>query len=202
MKRREQSAAAPPDRRAAVLSAALACFNARGVEATGIGDICAASGASVGSVYHHFGNKEGIAVALLAGGLSDHVDHLERNLAKARTAKQAIHALVETLLEWVAANPDWARYIYNVRHGSLGQAADEQLRAVNARYGAVMDRCLGPHFAAGAFRKLPRETLPSLVIGPVHDYARRWLNGQVRGPLTGHVEVFATAAWDAVRQRR
>ncbi|HKY90787.1 MAG TPA: TetR/AcrR family transcriptional regulator [Nevskiaceae bacterium] len=200
MKRRDQTAAAPPDRRAAVLSAALACFNEKGVEATNIGDICARAGASVGSVYHHFGNKEGIAVALLAGGLSDHVDHLERNLGKARTARQAVHVLVGTLVTWVAANPEWARYIYNVRHGSLGQAADEQLREVNARYGALLDRCFGPHFADGAFRKLPRETLPSLVIGPVHDYARRWLNGQVSGKLTEHVDVFAETAWNAVRR--
>src|SRR5690349_14017953 len=106
MKRRVQSAAAPPDRRAAVLSAALACFNEHGVEGTGIGDICTRAGASVGSVYHHFGSKEGIAVALLAGGLRDHTEHLEKNLATARTAKQAVHGLVATLLHWVAAKPE------------------------------------------------------------------------------------------------
>lgn len=199
MKRRKQSAVAPPDRRAAVLSAALACFNEKGVEATGIGDICARANASVGSVYHHFGSKEGIAVALLAGGLSDHVDHLEKNLAAVRTARQAVYVLVETLLAWVAENPDWARYIYNVRHGSLGQAAHEQLRVVNARYGEVIDRCFGPHLAARAFRRLPKQTLPSIVIGPVHDYARRWLNGQVPGRLTDQSEVFASTAWNAIR---
>lgn len=201
MKRRLQTAAAPPDRRAAVLAAALACFNERGVEGTGIGDICTRAGASVGSVYHHFGSKEGIAVALLAGGLGDHTAHLEQNLATARTAKQAVQALVQTLLQWVAANPEWARYIYNVRHGSLGQAAGEELRAVNARYAAVMDQCFGPHFKDGAFRRLPKQTLPSLVIGPAHDYARRWLNGQVKGKLTEHADIFAETAWEAVRKK-
>lgn len=200
MKSARQSAEGPVDRRAAILAAALACFNEKGVEATGIGEICARAGASVGSVYHHFGSKEGIAVALLAEGLRANTRQLASRLEDVRTARTAVRTLVLSLLDWVGANPEWARYIYNVRHGSLGQAAGDALAEVNREYGALIDRCFGPHFASGAFRRLPKETLPSLVIGPAHDYARRWLNGGVPGGLTDQAEVFASAAWDVVRK--
>ena len=54
-----------PDRRQAILDAALASFVARGYLATSISDIRAASGASTGSIYHFFAGKGALAEALL-----------------------------------------------------------------------------------------------------------------------------------------
>lgn len=189
------------DRRAAILAAALACFNEQGIEATPIGAICARAGASVGSVYHHFGSKEGIAIALLAEGLSANAAQLEARLRGLRSARAAVQALVGSLVDWIGANPEWARYIYAVSAGRLAVAGAAQLREVNARYAGVIERCFGPHLKAGAFRRLPRECFASLALGPVHDYARRWLAGQVATPIAGHKALFADAAWEAIRRR-
>ena len=52
-----------PDRKQAILEAALAAFLQKGVLATTIDDVRERSGASVGSIYHHYGSKEGIAAA-------------------------------------------------------------------------------------------------------------------------------------------
>ena len=51
-------------RKQEILQAALACFTEFGVEATTIEMIRDRSGASIGSVYHHFGNRERIIAAL------------------------------------------------------------------------------------------------------------------------------------------
>src|SRR5579862_903609 len=50
--------------RRSVLRHALALFNENGVEATTIDDLRRASGQSVGTIYHHFKNKEGVVAAL------------------------------------------------------------------------------------------------------------------------------------------
>ncbi len=50
--------------RRSVLRHALGLFNADGVEATTIDDLKRASGQSVGTIYHHFKNKEGVVAAL------------------------------------------------------------------------------------------------------------------------------------------
>jgi len=71
---------------------------------------------------------------------------------------------------------------------------------VHAYHARVIDEFFGPHIRAGAFRALPEETLPSLVLGPVHDYARRWLNGQVETPLDEHAKLFTDVAWKALRK--
>ena len=51
-------------RKQEILQAALACFTEFGVEATTIEMIRDRSGASIGSLYHHFGNRERIIAAL------------------------------------------------------------------------------------------------------------------------------------------
>lgn len=79
------------------------------------------------------------------------------------------------------------------------KSGSEQLQAINDYYAQLIENYFGPHIKAGAFRRLPRECFASLVIGPVHDYARRWLNAQVTGDITDYIDVFATAAWNTVR---
>lgn len=193
-----QVGSADKNRRERILSSALECFNESGVPATSIGAICSRSGASVGSVYHFFGSKDGIAAALYAEGLNSNLDHLERALETVTGAEQGIRAIVESLVQWIAAHRDWARFIYVA---SLGWCADDDTTAaVNARYAAVIGTYFKPYLEAAELRELPRECWSSLVVGPVHDYARRWLSGQVPVDITHHADVFASAAWNAVRR--
>ena len=54
----------------AILDAAKALFAEQGYEGTTIGDIVAKSGVSVGSIYHQFGGKVEVCVALIERDLS------------------------------------------------------------------------------------------------------------------------------------
>ncbi|MES1944759.1 transcriptional regulator [Salinisphaera sp. PC39] len=190
------------ERRDRILAAALQCFNEKGVEATGIGEICTRSGASIGSVYHHFGSKEGIAATLLAEGLRSNTHQLEERLERTRGAQPGIRAVVASLIDWIAAHPDWARFIYTVTHGSLNQAGGAELRTANDYHAQLIERHFGPHIKAGEFRRLPSECLASIVVGPVHDFARRWLGGQISGDIRDYINVFANTAWISVRNPR
>src|SRR5579884_3305209 len=53
-------------RRDAILAGALHCFTRQGFDETTIEDIRHESGASIGSIYHHFSDKAGIAAAVYA----------------------------------------------------------------------------------------------------------------------------------------
>jgi len=195
-----QSKPEPIDRRSAILMTALQCFNQNGIEATPIDEIGRRAGASVGSIYHHFSSKEGIAIALLAEGLRSNLRQLEKRLRGVKTAQQGVRTVVVSLIDWISANPEWARFIYTVSSSRLAQTGRAQLQEVNDHYARIVGEFFGPHFEAGAFRRLPPDCLPSLVLGSVHDYARRWLNGQVGSDITEHTELFASAAWNAVRK--
>ena len=54
-----------------ILSIALDCFDEQGLEATTIEMIRERAASSIGSIYHHFGSKEGLVAALYFAALDD-----------------------------------------------------------------------------------------------------------------------------------
>lgn len=186
------------ERRRRILVAALECFDRQGVDGTTIADIRERSGASTGSIYHHFGSKEGIATALLVEGLERNARLLEQRLDGAEGAREGVRTVVRSTIEWIAEHPDWARFIYDVSGGRVSPENREALRAATDSHQRVIDDYFGRYFEAGPLRPVPRECFASLVVGPVHDYARRWLSGQVDGALRDRVDLFADAAWNAL----
>ena len=98
-----------------ILQAALRCFTEEGVDATTIEMIRDRSGASIGSLYHHFGNKERIIGALYLAGVGQYAALLQEGLAKAADAEACVKLLVTAYIDWVVANPDWARFVLHSR---------------------------------------------------------------------------------------
>lgn len=186
------------DTRGRLLRAALPAFNAGGVAAASIHDICAAASVSIGSAYHHFGNKQGLAAALLAAGLHAHLRQLEPRLSASATPKQAVKAVVGALLEWVTANPEWARFIYSADAALLQTAP---VLAVNAEYDALIGARIQPWLEQGALRRLPADSYAPLILGPAHDYARRWLDGRAQTPPDELAATFQSAAWRVVKPK-
>src|SRR5215213_3788736 len=102
--------AAVTPRKQAILDAALAAFLERGVLATTIEDVRERSGASVGSIYHHYGSKEGIAAALFVEGMRSYQD----GAADALRAK-GVRGFVRRHVRWVTEHPDLATYLFTQR---------------------------------------------------------------------------------------
>lgn len=185
-------------RRYAILQAALGCFAQHGVEATTIEMIRAASGASTGSLYHHFGNKERIAAEVYLEGLRRFRAVQADYLGPAQTLEEGIRALVHAQVDWIVAEPDWAGYLFNHRgvlaQGGLEADYREQLQGSQGSVAAWFMARL----PAGQRLRWPADAYVALLIGPVHDYARHWLAGRRETPLAELREFFADAACRAV----
>src|ERR1700692_544606 len=97
-----------------ILDAALRCFLKHGVEATTIEQIRQASGASLGSIYHHFGSKEAIALAVYAGAVQEYQAHVLQQLRAANSAQAGVRAMVTAHLEWNEANANLSLYLTRV----------------------------------------------------------------------------------------
>lgn len=185
-------------RRDAILQAALACFAAHGVEATTIEMIRAASGASTGSLYHHFGNKERIAAEVYREGLRRFRVLQAAYFGQAVTLEEGICALVHAQVDWIAAEPDWARYLFNHR-GVLEQAGQEPgLRDELRQSLDTLGQWFQARLPAGQRLRWPPEAYVALLVGPVHEYARHWLAGRREVSLVDLREFFAEAACRAV----
>ncbi len=186
-------------RKQQILQAALACFSESGVDATTIEMIRDRSGASIGSLYHHFGNRERIIGALYLEGIGEYAALLEAGLFESLDAEACVKLFVTCYVDWVVANPEWARFILHNRGRVEAGEMGERLREFNREHGGRIAAILRRHREAGAFKAIPGECFVSVVIGPVQDMARNWLAGRSKAPLADYRELLAEIAWDSVR---
>jgi len=178
-------------RRETILEAALDALEAEG-EAT-IEGVRRRSGASVGSIYHHFGGKDGILAALYAETLRGYQAGVLRALDRATDAEAGIKALVRHHLRWVERNPERARFL--LYGGVAGEQASEELKGLNegmfAAVGDWVER-------QGTIRPLRHEVFYATVFGPAQELSRSWLAGRIKSLRRLEGEL-AEAAWRAVR---
>lgn len=186
-------------RRRDILRAALASFEALGYEAATIEDIRRRSRASIGSIYHHFGNKAGIAAALYAEGLEDYQAGLLARMRRSRTARGRITGVVRHHLAWAEANPAWSRYLMGMRALEAVAAIEVRLREINQGFLREAIPLLHPHVERGELAALPMEVLLALLLGPAQEFLRLWFAGRTELSLRQAREPLARAAWKAVQ---
>jgi AcrR family transcriptional regulator len=188
-----------PERRRAILAAALACFSDRGVADTTIGEIRAKSGASTGSIYHHFRNKDGLARALYLEGIREYQQGFVACLERRRAAGTGIKAVIKYHFEWVNKHPDWARYLFGAAEGEFMTLATDAIRELNLDFRNRVAAWLEPHQHAGRIARLPNELFFAILLGPVQLFSRWWLAGRARQVPAKAVAALGNAAWQAVR---
>jgi AcrR family transcriptional regulator len=186
-------------RRRQILQAALASFEEFGYEASTIEDIRRRSRASVGSIYHHFGGKAGMAAALYAEGLADYQAGLLARMRRARSARALIKGVVRHHLDWAEANPAWARYLMGTRRLEAVAAIETQLRDINRGFVREAVALIRPYADEGEIAPLQLEILLASLFGPAQEFLRLWFSGRTDLGLRQARELLAEAAWKSVR---
>ena len=191
-------ARATAERKTSVLSAALACFIEEGIDATTIHDIQRRADCSIGSLYHHFGSKEGIAEELFLDGISQLNRGMLRRIRRCSGAEQSVRAVVEYYCEWSTRHRDLARYLHS-RDIDFSEDARERLHHIHRSYIRDVFAWFGPFLETGHMRVLPTDTYVPLISGPIQEYVRRWLSGHHKEGPRKVKALFAEAAWAAVK---
>src|SRR5918995_3221357 len=142
-------------RRDQILEAARACFSEHGYAATTIEQIAARSGASNGSIYHHFGAKDGILAALYTGALASYQEGLLALLREhAADAEGGIRGAVLHHLEWVEAHPHETRTLFEHRQTLERTPRADALVRQNRPFVREVRAWARRHVEAGAVRRL------------------------------------------------
>ena len=186
--------------RSSILEGALACFEENGIESTTISDIQRRTNCSIGSLYHHFGSKDGIAEELFIEGIQTFNRGMMDRLKRTKSAEDSVKGVVRYYCDWTAKNRPLARYLHS-RNIEFSDEARVRLRTIHSAYINDVFRLFVRHVEAGELRLLPLETYVPLISGPVQEFTRRWLSGQSdEGASISRSlkELFADAAWKAV----
>lgn len=129
---------------AAILDAAEKLFNDSSFHAVSMDAIAAEADTAVGSIYHHFGNKEALYLALVERALEVNEAYMARAYAPDRTPVQELYAASDAYCRFHLENPGYFRMIalrmLDVPPGDLASAAEQRIAdKVEALVGNIAD---------------------------------------------------------------
>ncbi|MFI8123842.1 TetR/AcrR family transcriptional regulator [Acinetobacter sp. ABJ-A23_2] len=195
-----------PGRRAVlkrqILLDALVCFLEHGIETTSIEMIRAKSETSVGAIYHHFKNKEGIVAALFFSALDDQTALRDEYLKQAKTLQDVVFALIHSYVDWVSEQPEFARFLNSARFNMMKGEEHQQLVQRNKNRNQNIFSLIANFEEFKALSLIPNELLLSLVIGSTESYCRAWLSQRVKSDPKVYKDVLAKAAWSSLQDLR
>ncbi|MFJ1518848.1 TetR/AcrR family transcriptional regulator [Acinetobacter sp. ABJ_C1_1] len=195
-----------PGRRAVlkrqILLDALVCFLEHGIETTSIEMIRAKSETSVGAIYHHFKNKEGIVAALFFSALDDQTALRDEYLKQAKTLQDVVFALIHSYVDWVSEQPEFAKFLNSARFNMMKGEEHQQLVQRNKNRNQNIFSLIANFEEFKALSLIPNELLLSLVIGSTESYCRAWLSQRVKSDPKVYKDVLAKAAWSSLQDLR
>ncbi|MES9537680.1 TetR family transcriptional regulator [Actinomadura sp. NPDC000600] len=135
----------PQGTRDQVIDAAERLFGARGYASVTISQICAASGAPVGSVYHHFGSKAGVLRAVLIRGNEEFFAGLPAADEPSGPPGERLAAYYGTAADLVAERRALFRLFTSLRlHDDGNDEAQAIMREVDQRGLSLMAEFIEP----------------------------------------------------------
>lgn len=180
------------------LIAALALFDSQGVESTTIEQVRDAAAVSIGSLYHHFGSREGLVTALYEDLLERYRMALMADLSRHDTPRGFLDAFVKTHIAWSIRHPDAARFLAEHRYHRAVTVAEAKLQRGTADFLRPLMLLFRPAVEAGILKPLAPDVLISLVVGPVQAWLRSHRAGKasIRPDLAA--KQLTDAIWDAI----
>jgi AcrR family transcriptional regulator len=153
----------------------------------------------VGSIYHHFGGKEGLAAAVLLEAFADYQHGALQALEGDPSAEDGVKGLARHHAQWIAAHPDQVRFILGPRDPAVELAGQRAFKTMNRAFLRKVGAWRARRVSDGSLRDVPPGQFYALLIGPGQEYARLWFEGRGDLPDEDVAEEFARAAWQALR---
>ena len=178
-----------------VLDAAIYLFTQQGYFNTSIPDIVRESGVSTGSIYHHFGDKEGIAKALfdmLIVRMENVFNDIERQYD---TAEGRCRAVIELLFKIAEEEPEVMTYMLFIKHRELmpGMAP-----ICSSKPFRQMREMIAGGIKAGEVRPMDDMVAAASVFGGALRMISLRLDGVLERPLDEYLDEIWSSAWRSV----
>lgn len=182
-----------------ILECALTEFLRTGIAATTIEMIRDQADTSIGAIYHHFKNKEGIIAALYISALTDQSEQRLQALSQVQGVEQGIQAVIQSYIDWVVAYPDFARFLYAAHYTVQSSDFKKELQQSNQQRNQGLKQWLAQQADIGQLQAVPLELLMSLIIGPTESYCRSWLSSRVHTSPKHYAAALAKSVWQSIQ---
>jgi len=163
-----------------ILTAALELFVKNGYHSVSIHQIQKRANVSIGSIYNHFGGKEGVAKALydhLSGEFNELVDD---GIAAGKSARVQCAAIIRLMFTYTETHPEIMAYIFNTRHAEFLSNQPVLCESVGfEKVRAVVERGI----QRGEFNEMSPVVAASCIFGGAIRLIQLRLDGMVKQTL-------------------
>ncbi|KAA3624316.1 MAG: TetR/AcrR family transcriptional regulator [Proteobacteria bacterium] len=178
-----------------ILRTALHLFANHGYFNTSVHDIQASAGVSIGSIYNHFGGKEGVARALYADLVERMDSFVERVIDGEGDTRSKGRALVAGLFSMAENDPEVVGYVLNSRHREF---LPDELPICSAEPFVRMRDLIRDGIEKGEVRDMDPIVAASCAYGPALRMIGLRLDGLVRDALPKYTDPVWNAAWKSI----
>jgi AcrR family transcriptional regulator len=183
-----------------ILVAALRLFVKQGYFNTNVPDLSKESKCSVGSIYHHYKNKEEVAAALYAAGIYSFREALQQTLKGKSEIEVILKTIVRFFLEFTERNRELSTYLWLSRHIEFLTGNIRHPIAVGFdSLGRELTTSIKNGIRQGKIRNLKANEIWTILFGVPLSYARDWLDGYNPNPPTSVAENLAECCWRALK---
>lgn len=165
-------------------------------------DIREAAGASIGSLYHHYGSKDALATALVAEGLRSYQQAWLDGLDDEGRPDDVVRAVVRGHFHWLEGNQQLGTVLFG--HPGFGELARLSPEVAQRRraFASELLAWIRPRVGRQGFAHLPDDVYQPLWLGPTQELTRQWIGWGRLADLSVLADDLGDGAWAALRWRR
>jgi len=171
-----------------LLAAAVPLFAAKGYAATTVRDIVGAAGVTLPVLYYHFGNKEGLFVALARQGKERFDEVRNQALREGGTAAERLRRLCRVDTQVRREFADLARVVDQLLSGPPESAPPVDFRAMAQERVRLLEGIVEEGVATGEFRPCSSAHVVLALLGVIDVATRSHLYGIGRGTSEEQLE--------------
>ncbi|WP_026279766.1 TetR/AcrR family transcriptional regulator [Thioalkalivibrio sp. ALJ16] len=178
-----------------VLDTALELFSRDGYFNTSIHDIRRQAGVSIGSIYHHFGNKEALAKALYDDLLQRMDAGLREVMEREPGCRARCDGIIAFLFRAAQDDPRTMRFVLEARHREF---LPHEPPVCSSQPFMRMRECIEQGIATGELRPIEVPVAATAAFGGTIRLLQLHLDGVLEAPLSRYLASMQEAAWRAI----
>lgn len=163
-----------------ILTAALELFVAHGFHSVSVHDVQKLANVSIGSIYNHFGGKEGIAKALYDHLLIEFEQMIEQVLEEHSTSQTRCQRIIELLFEYTETRRSIVTYVFDIRHREI---LPKQPSIYHSRAFTMLNEIIEQGIEEKVFKAGPVEMISACVFGGAIRLIQMRIEGVIDKPL-------------------
>lgn len=183
------------DTKQRILDVALRLFTKRGYFNTSVHDIQHEAQVSIGSIYHHFGNKEAIAKALFDSIEEKMYTAIISIIAEYNSSEDRCKAIISYLFDVTESNPEFMEYMLYAKHHEF---LPLEKPVCSSRPFSLMKEIVASGIATGEIRQIDVNVAATSVFGGPIRLIFLKLDGVLEHSLSEYLPDSWECAWRSV----